>query len=77
MAPAFFESGSHRRDVVNGVTSGSLPLRYAYAGSAAPTDVEIPGVHAFFREQAAGKLLTAQIATGVAAVLGIVVRIVS
>jgi len=34
---AFFESASHERDVINGIISGVLPLKYAYAGSAART----------------------------------------
>jgi L-histidine Nalpha-methyltransferase len=34
---AFFESPLHERDVVNGIISGTLPLKYAYTGSAART----------------------------------------
>jgi L-histidine N-alpha-methyltransferase len=35
--PAYFESPAHRIDVLGGIVSGTLPLKYAYAGSAAHT----------------------------------------
>jgi L-histidine N-alpha-methyltransferase len=35
--PAFFEIPAHETDVINGIVTGHLPLKYAYAGSAAHT----------------------------------------